>query len=149
MRYLTAFGYVAQLPGQPHVLVGVTPRSYITVRVPVEKKGPISNWTISILCVNVCSLLMLACRPAETVTADPQLQSIGSPGIVQLAPKFWDVPWKASRAALSDGLCAPIWLTRVLHALLVGLCLKMASTRNTCQSNCPSVCPASLCHPFF
>lgn len=92
---------------------------------------------------------MLACRPAETVTADSQLQSIGSPGVVQFAPEFRDVPWKASGTALSDGLCAPVRLSRVLHALLVGSFLKMANTRTTCQSNCPSVHPAGLCRPSF
>lgn len=62
------------------------------------------------------------CRPAEAVTAQSQIQGIGSPGVVQLASEFRDVPGKTAGAALRHRLCAPVGLTRVLHALLELIC---------------------------
>ena len=38
IKELTALRYVAQLPGQLHVLVGVTPRTFVTIWIPFHIK---------------------------------------------------------------------------------------------------------------
>lgn len=86
---LTAFGYVAQLPGQDHVLVGMTPWAYITIRIPFGQRKLNEDLNCYNLCACICvssvRLCVLVSLPAEAVAAQPQLQCVRPPGVVELA----------------------------------------------------------------
>lgn len=60
------------------------------------------------MCITFIILCVLASVPAESVAAQPQLQSIRLPSIVELAPDSRRVPRETTRAALSDRCYASV-----------------------------------------
>lgn len=67
-------------------------------------------------------MCVLACLPAEAVAAQPLLQCIRSPSVVEFALKNRGVPRETARAALGDRFRASVRLTGGLRAFLVLIC---------------------------
>lgn len=74
--------------------------------------------------------------PAETVAAQPQLQCIGPPSVVELVRYGRVVPREAARAALSDRLGSSVGQTGAQHAFLVLICSKQAATQSVKVVDC-------------
>lgn len=74
--------------------------------------------------------------PAEIVAAQPQLQCIGPPSVVELVRYGRVVPREAARAALSDRLGSSVSQTGAQHAFLVLICSKQAATQSVKVVDC-------------
>lgn len=67
---------------------------------------------------------LMTSLPAEIMVAQPQLCSIGIPGIVRFPLDSRRVPRQTLRATFSDGLCASVGLTWSQHTLFGPICSK-------------------------